>query len=143
MNSDSNTFERQNDLQAIRRRTVLATGGGLRATGLLGTAVGSADAGQGRFEKRREVLTRSVLSENGLGNAQTDTPPFMPRLTTYNGRQYYAYWTHAGELVVAARDLPNGDWQQNRMDIEIGTRDGYWTPCVGIGPEGHVFLNFI
>jgi len=87
-------------------------------------------------------LTRHELSSNGLGNAQTDTPPFCPRLKTYDGSQYYAYWTHAGKLVVASRDLPKGEWTQNHTDIQIGARDGHWTPAVGVGPEGHVFICY-
>ncbi|MEY7851916.1 BNR-4 repeat-containing protein [Natrarchaeobius sp. A-rgal3] len=77
-----------------------------------------------------------------MGNAQTDTPPFMPRLITHAGRQYFAYWTHAGDLVIAVRALPDGDWERNEIGIEIDVRDGHWTPGVGIGPNGHVFINY-
>lgn len=85
---------------------------------------------------------RYELSDNGLGNAQTDTPLFSPRLKTYEGRQYYAYWMHNGDLIVAARNLPDGEWKQYEIGIEIGRRDGHWAPAVGVGPDGHVFLSY-
>jgi hypothetical protein len=85
---------------------------------------------------------RHELAADGLGNAQTDTPPFCPRLKTHDGRQYYAYWSHDGEMVVASRSLPDGEWVQNRTDIDIGNRDGHWTPALGIGPDGHVFICY-
>lgn len=125
------------------RRQFLAASGMLGATGL--TGVGAASSPETDSTQRSNDLVgfkRYKVAENGLGNAQTDTPPFCPRLITYEGRQYYAYWTHAGKLVVAVRDLPDGDWTQNHTDIQIGTRDGHWTPALGIGPAGHVFLCY-
>ena len=91
---------------------------------------------------RKYSVSRYELNENGMGNAQTNTPPFCPRLITYNGRQYFAYWTHPGELVVAARNLPDGEWEQNNTGIQIDVRDGHWTPAVGLGPKGHIFLSY-
>ena len=87
-------------------------------------------------------VARHELNDDGMANAQTNTPPFCPRLVTYDGRQYTAYWDEAGDLHVAARDLPDGEWIQNAPGIEIGERDGHWTPAVGVGPEGHVFLCY-
>ncbi|ELZ05967.1 BNR repeat-containing protein [Natrialba asiatica] len=125
---------------SIQRRTFLAASGLVGASTLAAGRVAAGRRPGGR--ERAEALERHVLTQNGLGNAQTDTPPFQPRLTTYNDRQYYAYWTHDGELVVAARELPAGEWERNRLDIQIDERDGHWTPGVGIGPDGHVFLNY-
>ncbi|MFC6907205.1 BNR repeat-containing protein [Halalkalicoccus tibetensis] len=129
-------------MDAIQRRTFLATSGLISAAGVFGVGTTAARAGLDSGAGSQSALSRSVLTEAGLGNAQTDTPPFMPRLTTYNGRQYFAYWTHPGELVVAARDLPDGEWEQHGLGIEIDVRDGHWTPAIGVGPDGHLFLNY-
>ena len=129
----------------LNRRTYLQVTGALGASGLFGVSSVSANtSGDVTSAERtsRDALERHDLTNYGLGNAQTDTPPFMPRLKTYNGRQYYAYWTHDGELVVAARDLPDGEWKQNNTGITIDVRNGHWTPGVGIGPNGHIFLNY-
>ncbi|GAB7020894.1 BNR repeat-containing protein [Halostagnicola bangensis] len=134
--------DRTESSSAVRRRTFLAASGLVGTTGTLGVGMSTASVEPGSGNDSQSALRRSVLTENGLGNAQTDTPPFMPRLTTYGDRQYFAYWTHPGELIVAARDLPEGEWEQHEMEIEIDVRDGHWTPAIGVGPEGHVFLNY-
>lgn len=144
MTTHTNRDERKTETtvsNSIQRRTFLAASGLVGASSLVCGNV-TARQNDGRGRERPEALERSVLTENGLGNAQTDTPPFQPRLTTYNDRQYYAYWTHEGTLVVAARDLPDGEWERNALDVRIGVRDGHWTPGVGVGPDGHVFLNY-
>lgn len=87
-------------------------------------------------------VARVAVDDRAMGNAQTNTVPFSPRLVTYNGRQYFAYWTHDGLLTVVARLLPDGDWQRNQTDIEIARRDGHYPPALGIGPSGHVFLAY-
>lgn len=133
----------------LRRRSFLAASGALGASTLFGVGAAKTSTGEGGSTRSRSTtrsnagaFSRYELAENGLGNAQTDTPPFTPRLTTHDSRQYYAYWTHAGELVAAARDLPDGEWEQNNLGIEIDARNGHWTPGVGVGPEGHVFVNY-
>lgn len=91
---------------------------------------------------RQPTVTRFAVDDRAMGNAQTNTVPFSPRLITYNGRQYFAYWTHVGQLVVVARTLPGGEWERNHTGIEIGRRDGHYPPAVGLGPSGHVFLAY-
>jgi|GEM_PF-52784 len=146
--SDNSQNDRRTDPEStpIRRRAFLAASGLLGATTIPGLGAADALGSSGEAPRsdpgRQTSFTRYELAENGLGNAQTDTPPFCPRLTTYDGRQYYAYWTHAGKLVVAARDLPDGEWSQHHTDVEIGVRDGHWTPALGIGPDGHVFVCY-
>lgn len=144
----------------VGRRTFLAASTAVGASTLLG--VGAATPGRGPDDNTGRGpddnpgkgpgdnpgrgpsggFERHELTEDGLGNAQTDTPPFSPRLVTYDGRQYYAYWTHEGKLVVAARDLPDGEWTQNHTDVDIGQLNGHWTPAVGVGPDGHVFVCY-
>ncbi|WP_207586566.1 BNR-4 repeat-containing protein [Halomontanus rarus] len=87
-------------------------------------------------------VLRSRVTENGMGNAQTNTPPFCPRLISHGSRQWVAYWTQTGTLVVALRSLPEGSWERTETGIEIDVRDGHWTPGLGIGPEGHLFLAY-
>lgn len=130
------------EIVSLDRRDYLKATGALGATGLLGAGNVTAQGTQDGTQDSTGALDRSDLTNYGLGNAQTDTPPFMPRLKTYNGCQYYAYWTHDGELVVAVRDLPDGEWEQNDTGIRIDARNGHWTPGVGIGPDGHIFLNY-
>lgn len=143
LDEHSSEDEPHQALRTVDRRGYLEAIGALGVSGLVGTGSVMAGAtGDGASSGSAGALTRYDLTDRGLGNAQTDTPPFVPRLKTYNGRQYYAYWTHAGELVVTARDLPDGGWEQNRTGIEIDARNGHWTPGVGIGPDGHVFLNY-
>lgn len=91
---------------------------------------------------RQPTVARFAVDDKAMGNAQTNTVPFSPRLITYEGRQYFGYWTHAGQLVVVARTLPRGDWERNQTNIKIGRRDGHYPPAVGIGPSGHVFLAY-
>lgn len=145
--SNNTSNDRQTESEStssIGRRPFLAASGlaGAVAVTGLGAASSKNRTGDRRRGRNRSSFTRYELSDDGLGNAQTDTPPFSPRLVTYEERQYYAYWTHAGKLVVAARDLPDGDWTQNRMDVDIGQLDGHWTPAVGVGPDGHVFICY-
>lgn len=139
----SNEQEIDPSSSIIDRRTYLRASGAFATAGLLGTGNVSAQNSQrGSSQDSGDALNRYELTNYGLGNAQTDTPPFMPRLKTYKGRQYYAYWTHDGELITAARDLPDGDWVENNTGIEIDERNGHWTPGVGIGPDGHIFINY-
>ncbi|WP_246998286.1 BNR repeat-containing protein [Halosolutus gelatinilyticus] len=142
---DTNRHDNESNAEvsgSIGRRMVLATSSVFGVASLFGNATAGRNAAGGRDRSRPDALERYDLAENGLGNAQTDTPPFQPRLTTYNDRQYYAYWTQEGSLVVAARDLPDGEWVQTDLDVEIDVRDGHWTPGIGVGPDGHVFLNY-
>lgn len=89
-----------------------------------------------------QPVLRSRVTENGMGNAQTNTPPFCPRLVSHDNRQWVAYWTQTGMLVVASRSLPDGPWERTDTGIEIDVRDGHWTPSLGIGPGGHLFLAY-
>lgn len=91
---------------------------------------------------RDVAYTRSVVDETAMGNAQTNTAPFCPRLTTHDGRQFLAYWDDDAVLHVARRDLPAGSWQTRALDVETGLRDGHYTPAVGVGPDGHLFLCY-
>ena len=86
--------------------------------------------------------TRFVVAEDGMGNSQANTVPFNPRLTTHDGQQYIAYWTHDGGLAVAERDLPRGEWTTTRLDVSIDQRDGHYAPALGVGPDGHIFLCY-
>lgn len=143
LDEHSSDDEPRQKFRHVDRREYLKAIGALGVSGLVGTGSVMADAtGDGTNAGFTGALTRYDLTNHGLGNAQTDTPPFMPRLKTHEGRQYYAYWTHAGQLVATARDLPDGEWARNRTGIEIDARNGHWTPSVGIGPDGHIFLNY-
>ncbi|MFC6964862.1 BNR-4 repeat-containing protein [Halocatena marina] len=87
-------------------------------------------------------LSRQKLSNRGEGQAGANTSPFCPQLKTYNGRQYVAYWTYEGDLVVAVRDLPEGEWTQSNTGIQIDNWDPHWSPGLGIGPKGHIFISY-
>jgi hypothetical protein len=87
-------------------------------------------------------VARSLVDERAMGNAGTNTPPFSPRLTTHDGRQFLAYWDHDGTLCVAARPLPDGAWRSHALDVDIGRRDGHWAPALGTGPAGHLFVSY-
>lgn len=89
-----------------------------------------------------QPVIRTQVTEDGMGNAQTNTPPFCPRLVSHGSRQWVAYWTQAGRLVVASRSLPDGAWERTELGIEIDVRDGHWTPGLGVGPDGHLFLAY-
>lgn len=86
--------------------------------------------------------TRFTVDEHGMGNAGTNTAPFNPRLTTHDGRQFFAYWDHDGRLQLAARELPDGPWRASPLDVDIERRDGHWAPALGVGPDGHVFVCY-
>jgi hypothetical protein len=77
-----------------------------------------------------------------MGDASANTTPFCPRLVTTDDRQYLACYDHDGRLVVAVRELDDGDWDRYRPGITIQKRDGHWSPALGIGPEGHVFIVY-
>ncbi|MCU4972328.1 BNR repeat-containing protein [Halobacteria archaeon AArc-m2/3/4] len=89
-----------------------------------------------------QPVTRTHVTGDGMGNAQTNTPPFCPRLVSDGDRQWFAYWTYGGRLVVASRSLPDGTWERDETGIEIDVRDGHWTPGLGIGPDGYLFLAY-
>lgn len=69
----------------IGRRQFLAASGlvcGSNVGGLDGATPSDASHRTGRGRRRDPAgFTRYELSDHGLGNAQTDTPPFCPRVT--------------------------------------------------------------
>lgn len=93
--------------------------------------------------ERHAVSHRSArVLDDGLGDSQVNTTPFSPRLVTVGGRQYLAAYDHDGRLVVAARDLPGSEWERHRPGVTVAERDGHWSPAVGVGPDGHVFVAY-
>ncbi|MCO8276575.1 BNR repeat-containing protein [Actinoplanes sp. TRM 88003] len=90
------------------------------------------------------VLTtsgRTALTYTGYMNGESFQ---QDGITTFNGRQYSAFWDEAGYVNVSRRQLPSGAWANVRLtDYRTTSTDSHNTISIGIAPaDGTIHLAF-
>ncbi|GIJ43420.1 hypothetical protein Val02_03060 [Virgisporangium aliadipatigenens] len=84
---------------------------------------------------------RTAVSYSGLMNGESFQ---QDGITTFDGRQYAAFWDEDGYVNISRRRLPTGGWQNVRLtDYRTTSTDSHNVVCFGISPlDGTIHLAF-